>query len=702
MKTPTILLLCLLINITSFAQDGVLEERSIIQNDSLRSYLLYIPASYDGSSEWPLVISYHGYSIDASFQMAVDRLDLTADTAEFLLAYPNGLIVDDPFDGPDIGWNYDGLVSENDDVEFSRMIIEDISEDYMVDQERIHATGWSMGSQMIWALACELSDRVASIAGISGPMDDAYMDACTPDRPFSVMLIHGTDDLYWPPEGVEVGGYIFSNPKNTIDYWTNNNNCLEDEAITELEDIVGDDSSTVTVYSNLGCDSDTETFYYDIKGGGHTWPGGSFPGGAWPEFLGPVNRDISANNEMWSFFERNPHPEAGATGGRLEEVSLMHGDSLRSYLLYIPASYDGSSEWPLVISYHGYSIDASFQMAVDRLDLTADTAEFLLAYPNGLIVDDPFDGPDIGWNYDGLVSENDDVEFSRMIIEDISEDYMVDQERIHATGWSMGSQMIWALACELSDRVASIAGISGPMDDAYMDACTPDRPFSVMLIHGTDDLYWPPEGVEVGGYIFSNPKNTIDYWSNNNNCLEDEAITELEDIVGDDSSTVTVYSNLGCDSDTETFYYDIKGGGHTWPGGSFPGGGWPEFLGPVNRDINASAEIIKFFSRNPRSKTSTYNEKEALPSEIALNVYPNPFIERVTIEFRTPITTDVKLNLYNVLGQNVHTIFDRRVSNGNQQISIDLSEMRLSAGTYLLRAQIGDETVTRPIVRLVR
>ena len=75
--------------------------------------------------------------------------------------------------------------SQNNDVEFTDQLIDHVMMDFSINPDRIHATGWSMGSQMLWGVACELSNRVASVAGVAGPIDDAYKETCDAGRPFS-------------------------------------------------------------------------------------------------------------------------------------------------------------------------------------------------------------------------------------------------------------------------------------------------------------------------------------------------------------------------------------------------------------------------------------------------------------------------------------------------------------------------------------
>ena len=101
-------LLILLMVCTGFAQDGSINERTLELGDSVRSYLLYVPASYDGTTEWPLVVSYHGYRVDLSNHINGSRMNIEADVAQYIVAYPQGLVVNHPA-GAAPGWNITGL-----------------------------------------------------------------------------------------------------------------------------------------------------------------------------------------------------------------------------------------------------------------------------------------------------------------------------------------------------------------------------------------------------------------------------------------------------------------------------------------------------------------------------------------------------------------------------------------------------------------
>jgi hypothetical protein len=65
--------------------------------------------------------------------------------------------------------------------------------------------------------------------------------------------------------------------------------------------------------------------------------------------------------------------------------------------------------------------------------------------------------------------------------------------------------------------------------------------------------------------------------------------------------------------------------------------------------------------------------------------YPNPFNSSTNIAFDLPSDADVKLEIYNILGQHILTILDERKEKGHHEIKIDANN--LASGIYLYRLQ---------------
>ena len=76
--------------------------------------------------------------------------------------------------------------------------------------------------------------------------------------------------------------------------------------------------------------------------------------------------------------------------------------------------------------------------------------------------------------------------------------------------------------------------------------------------------------------------------------------------------------------------------------------------------------------------------------------YPNPFNASTTIEIELPEATEVRLEVYNMLGQRVRTLADGRFEAGPHSFRFDADG--LSSGTYLYRITTPNHTTTRRMV----
>jgi hypothetical protein len=73
--------------------------------------------------------------------------------------------------------------------------------------------------------------------------------------------------------------------------------------------------------------------------------------------------------------------------------------------------------------------------------------------------------------------------------------------------------------------------------------------------------------------------------------------------------------------------------------------------------------------------------------------FPNPFNPNTTIRFDLPKVAQVKLEVYNVLGQKVRTVLDQRMEPGYHEMTWDSYNdqgMRVSSGVYYYRISAGE------------
>ena len=97
--------------------------------------------------------------------------------------------------------------------------------------------------------------------------------------------------------------------------------------------------------------------------------------------------------------------------------------------------------------------------------------------------------------------------------------------------------------------------------------------------------------------------------------------------------------------------------------------------------------------------TGVFDEIGAKPASYMLwQNYPNPFNPSTIISYSLPVSGDVKLIIYNILGEEVIRLVDRFQSEGIHNTTWEASGV--STGIYFYRLQVGDFTQTRKMVLL--
>lgn len=380
-----------------------------------------------------------------------------------------------------------------------------------------------------------------------------------------------------------------------------------------------------------------------------------------------------------------PESISAQTGKYFNNAITVDG-TLRAYRLYVPGGYNGEDILPLIFVFHGFGNSA--MVIPDQLKLydIADTAQFFIIYPQGMICEDlVFGGSGTGWNIPGnYVAEQDDILFMHAILDEVQAipTIHIDEARIFACGHSSGAEMSYYIACALSDRFAAVTGVSGQMALIMMDSlCTPERPVSVMHVLGTADPAFPVNGNQ----FFPPLEGTAEYWAAIDGCDSIPEVIELPDIDPNDGSTVILKIYGNCDPGFEVRCYRIEGGGHSWPGTGYPG---------VNMDIHASVEMWEFFKRNPHPN---YVSLPETGSVVQFNISPNPFTSSVTIEYENTGFEIISLHIYDLIGKQVGQLTPGK-SIGLQKIEWNSGE--LPEGIYFCTLKTRDGIQTRKIIKL--
>jgi len=350
-------------------------------------------------------------------------------------------------------------------------------------------------------------------------------------------------------------------------------------------------------------------------------------------------------------------------------ASITHDGLQRDFILYVPANYTGTQNVPLLFNFHGYTSNASDQMFYGDFRNIADTAGFLIVHPQGKLDGSGQTHFNVGWGGSSI----DDLGFTSALIDSLMMDYAIDADRVYSTGMSNGGFMSFHLACNLSDRIAAIASVTGSMVPSTMSNCAASHPTAIMQIHGTSDGTVAYNG---GGGISASIPSVLTHWATYNNTDASAITTPVPNTNTSDGCTAEKIEYLNGDNCTEVVHYKINGGAHTWPGA-------PITIGVTNRDINASVEIWKFLSRydiNGLRASCSLGLNNV--NENAFQVYPNPTNSVLTVEGE--ISDNKSFTVYSVNG--------KKLQEGNithSQRTIDLSN--LAPNIYYLK--IGNQTI---------
>ena len=303
----------------------------------------------------------------------------------------------------------------------------------------------------------------------------------------------------------------------------------------------------------------------------------------------------------------------------------------REYSIYVPASYDGTTNFPLLFNLHGGGGDIASQIAIADMSPIADTANFIVVYPQAR--QDASDGNSFNW-IPKVPGTFDDVPFFSSLIDTIASNYQIDQNRIYACGYSLGGDMTFELGCKLNNRIAAIAPVARTMQANPNGFCSPVHPTGVLTILGTVDLVSPYNGIVFGGIeYYISAAATHSYWATHNNCVT----TATMNTVSPSVERYTWSTTPGC-----AYVEELKviGGGHDWPG-SFG-----------NMTIDANIEIWGFVSRYDINgligcATTSINENNSFVVDYV--VYPNPFKSQLTIEIES--LKEAEYKVYSVIGK---------------------------------------------------
>lgn len=261
----------------------------------------------------------------------------------------------------------------------------------------------------------------------------------------------------------------------------------------------------------------------------------------------------------------------------VNEYGITYQGLDRDFIVYVPESYSHESSSSVVFVYHGFGGSNDQIMYYSDFNTISERENFIIVYPQG----SNFWGYP-HWNVGGWTnsSTTDDISLTEFLIELISQEYNINQEKIYATGMSNGGFFSFLLACQSSEKFAAVASVTGSMTIETFNNCNPQREVPVLQLHGTQDPIVQYYGNSSIGSI--GISEAISYWRTNNYCSNDPIVSQLNDSNPNDNFWVEkiLYDDGYNGSVVE--HYKIYGGEHVWFN---------------NQDINSSELIWEFFSK---------------------------------------------------------------------------------------------------------
>ncbi|KAH8677805.1 hypothetical protein BX600DRAFT_531659 [Xylariales sp. PMI_506] len=298
-------------------------------------------------------------------------------------------------------------------------------------------------------------------------------------------------------------------------------------------------------------------------------------------------------------------------------VTLPSG---RTFMYFLPATYDPSKPTPLILSYHGASRTSDWQANLDLLTSPFFNTDHILVYPQSLQY-----GPTSQYLYwEGAPNATaDDIGYSADVLDLVESQLCIDRTRIYATGKSQGAGFVGRLACDaaMSLRIAAFAPVSGAFyTGSGASACGDPTTLAlscsaararipVLDFHGGNDTTIPITGGPHQGGCLPAIRHWVAEW-----VLRDKLglISVANDSLG--GSAVRYDFGRGAqyplaDEGLVTFVYDGDHVNHDWPATIPNTDNEAHLSGPAT--FNASSLIIEYFRKytlpqnDPANSTTT-------------------------------------------------------------------------------------------------
>lgn len=416
-----------------FTQKGfTIHEETV--NGELRRWMTYVPSTYTGQTEVPLVLVMHGYTASMYAIAEESRWYDVAEENGFIVVFaqgqvrPAGLMGNVPtamWLGGAFGKMLSGDTDPDTDLKFLDSLLDKLEDEYKIDSSRIYATGHSNGSMMTWNLGTEYTDRFAAIAPVGSMVDS--VDGIDKNVLLPTWSFLGEYDSAGDPTLVEGGSTV-----KTLQAW-NQHNGTDEERMSTSEDYDGafvtrtfpNDSGVPLVRftevkdtPHVYLQEESEVIWNDFFSKYSRGEDGALYYQA-DDGKQPVKVEASAHNASSGWYAPSEkaaytydaeNPYDAAITGRRDGVMIKAGDEIAAATVYIPEGAQPYCPVVLVLTPDGTTAAAFADSETGKAWMAAaDAQEAGVAFDKKFVV--AFMGPEAGnaWNLDLAKDGRDDA-----------------------------------------------------------------------------------------------------------------------------------------------------------------------------------------------------------------------------------------------------------------------------------------------------
>jgi len=201
-----------------------------------------------------------------------------------------------------------------------------------------------------------------------------------------------------------------------------------------------------------------------------------------------LDRELAAATAVAAAVAARKDPFAGKTGDFRRHYTLDAAREIVPYRLYVPAAYNGSKAYPLIVALHGLggTEDAFFDNYNKVLPPLAEQHGYIVAGVLGYRVDGSYGWgvgnppADPGTRRTQELSEQDVMQ----VLARVRRQYKIDDSRIYLMGHSMGAIGTWKIIAKYPDVWAAVATFAG---NGAADTIARFKHIPEFVVHGDND-----------------------------------------------------------------------------------------------------------------------------------------------------------------------------------------------------------------------